>query len=416
MTSQTQTATAVKLSLPSIIPQDQGNLPVPMQSASLVSSDSTPGLQHAKDVPAPEWMPDETRTAVQAAVQQFVDVIKSNPVDAQIVNNIGDIGKQGEEAMTPAMTLYNVKVGDALGNLFTEDGGTVNRSLLDVKRELDRVNPSVLKNQKVAFKWFGWLFPIIGRLPKGDEILQKIYKERTTVGELVSGIKRGLLAERDKIQTFMGEIQVIYGRILVADRQDESDEYFGQLLLKEVDAFRAGLTDSKAVANMEEFQASLQRRVNFLRERRVLNNQFFDGAMAFMRNARMQLEALEMYAALEQSILANLGLKAASRALVRSAQLTKQLGQAVSDTLADTAAEQRQVGEQLLETQKSTMLDLEKVEKACQDYDALFEKIKRHNRDIIVEGAKTGERLRGILVKQSERTEIGHTMMQEEKQ
>lgn len=114
MTQQQKTATAVKLGIPSVVDMGQLNLPVPVQTAGAVTSSGAPGAQHSKDVPAPEWMSAEQKTAIQKAVGQFMAVIRQNPTDAKIVNDISSIGEQGDAIMTPAMTLYNTKVGDAL--------------------------------------------------------------------------------------------------------------------------------------------------------------------------------------------------------------------------------------------------------------------------------------------------------------
>jgi len=409
--TQQQTATAVRLAIPSVVDIGQQNLPVPAQPAGAVTSSGAPGAQHTQDVPAPEWMSTEQQTAVQTSVGQFMAVIRQNPTDAKIVKDISSIGEQGDAIMTPAMTLYNTKVGEALGNLFTEDGGKVNATLLQVKRELDKVNPSVVKRQKVPFRFLRLFFPLLSRLPKGDEVLERIHGESETVGTLVSGIKAGLYAERDKIQAFVGEVTTVYDQMVAADRQDEGEVYFGQCLLAEVDAFRVTLRDERSVANMEEVQATLQRQVNMLRDKRIINTQTFQGAISFMRNARMQLENLKRYASFEQALLASLGIKVASRALAQSQAITTALSEAISQTMADTAEEQKELGLRLMKGQKSSLLDLDKVEKACRDYDDLFHAIEGHNRAIITEGAKVGERLQGILKKQSARIERGHSIM-----
>ncbi len=416
--TQVATQTGVAFSIPNVMDQGQGSLPVPLGTGSgIVPASATtevstvaPGAQHTAEVVVPVWMMPEQQRSIEAAVEQFFTLITANPVDAKLVNSIDVIGKQGEASMTPAMTLYNVKVGEALGNIFAEDAG-MGKTLLQIKMELDRINPSMVKNKPVPRRFLSWLFPLIRRLPNGEEIMRDIYASRETVGSTVTGLKEGLYAERDKIQTFKGEIEVIYDRVVNADRQDEADTYFGDLLLKRVDAFRVGLKDPKAVANMEEFQGALQRRTNFIRERQVLNKQFFDGAIAFMRNTRMQLEALGYYASLEQSILANLGLKAATQGVARSAIITQQLGGAISQTVADTAAEQLEVGTLLMKQQKSTMLDLIKLEQACNDSDTLFERVKGHNRQLIVEGAETGKRIQAVLDKNRQRIELGHSAM-----
>lgn len=285
-----------------------------------------------------------------------------------------------------------------------------------MKRELDKVNPSVVKKQKVPFRFLHLFFPLLSRLPKGDEVLEKIHGESETVGTLVSGIKAGLYAERDKIQAFVGEVTTIYDQMVVADRQDESEVYFGQCLLAEVDAFRLTLKDERSVANMEEVQAELQITVNTLRDKRIINTQMFQGAISFMRNARMQLANLKRYASFERALLASLGMKVASRALAESQAITTALGEAISNTMADTAAEQKELGLRLMKGQKSSLLDLDKVKQACQDYDDLFKAIEDHNRAIIKEGAQVGQQLQGILQKQSARIEHGHDIMKGKRQ
>ncbi len=406
MNTKTQTPNLV---LPTVMGASFPVVSGQVDTASIVNTSTTVvPRQYTDSVQRPSWMSVEQADQIVAAVASFMEVIRSEPTNARIMNDVKSIGQQSRSVMEPAMTLYNMKMNDALGTVLTEDGGQVHTSLLQVKQELDKVNPSVLKDQKVPYRWIGWLFPLIGRLPLGEEVLAKIYASRETVASTVSGIRIGLFAERDKIQTLLGELETIYENLLVGDRQDQADTYFGELLLREVDAFRVSLTERTEVLNMEEFQGALQRRVNFVKERRLVSQQFFEGVVAFQRNARMQIENLELYGSLEQAILASLGLKAASKALAQSAKLTKMLGQAIGDTLADTATEQRKVGEQLMDSQKNGLIPFEKIEAACNEYDILFGKIEAHNRELITVGKQTGDRLKGLLAKSEERVERHH--------
>ena len=119
--------------------------------------------------------------------------------------------------------LMDRKMGDVLKDITV--GSPVERSLVAIKVELDKVNPSVVKNQPIIYKFA--LFLSRTRLPMGDEILRIIAERRETVGSTINGLKEGLWAERDKVLEDATELMTIADGLKETQSGLQRAIYFG---------------------------------------------------------------------------------------------------------------------------------------------------------------------------------------------
>jgi len=286
-------------------------------------------------------------------------------------------------------------------------------TLTQLKRHLDTVNPSIVRNEEIDFKekFMGIFNRTVSRVPKGSELLDIIYERKETVGSVVNGLKERLFEQKDMLQKNMVDLVGIYKGLQAGNVLLQRDIYFGQLLhvaAKEFcDTLEAG---SMERINMEQFLADLTSIVLGLMTQEAANLQFFAGTQDLSRGTRGQVSNITRYSRLMQdTVLANLGMRVAAKALEASVETTNMMKDTIGNTMVDTAKTIARTGEAIVKSRADATINLDKLEEGFNILNEHYENMAKGNQQIIEFGTKTSARMQAMTETIRNRVESGHS-------
>lgn len=392
-------STAARQTDLAVLEMTKGELAIPAELTPPVSEDLTPVR--------PKWMKPEDESEAQKMAEALVAEVKASPADVRLLLKAQALGQDGNRMMVQPLALYDKKVTIALRD--NQEGSKVNQTLLDLKRQMDLVNPAVLRSKPLPVRW---TLGLLSKVPDGDKVLKMIYESRETVRSTVNGLVENLRIDADNIEANVEDLAQIYRDLLTSQQAIERDIYVGQMVLRDLKEHLASMDEGPERENVMQFTADLTTQVISLMGEENLNLQFFAGAQALAKLSTAQLHNIRnLGRLLQRSVLANLGLNVAAGELVTSMQLTKQLGDAISNTVSQTAADLKKAGSEMTRMRSQGALNLAALESACSDMEQFFEGMARANGQIIELGGQTMRHLEGMTSRLRRRVESGHASM-----
>ncbi len=375
------------------IPQNEVNELVPTLSVS-------EGLAPAK----PKWMDADKEQEANMIADKFMEKVKTNPNDIMLSQEINSLGDDGSRAMMPQVELYDKKIATLMKD--NQEGSLKNATLLEFKKATDFINPAVLKQQPVTTK-VAFLFKKTG-LPGSEKVLSMIYDRRETVKSTLTGIKKTLWEISEGLKSDLIQLDAVYKGLLSGQQLIERDIYIGQRIHNQLTAYVATLPEGISKQNVEEVLATVTTVINSLQTEENVNLQFFAGSQMVAKLTIQQLDNIKrMSNLLERSILASLGLAVVAAELSASVKVTEGLKEAIGNTLVDTATSLNKTGDQITKARSEAIVNIDKLEEACNQLDDLFKKQANANKEIINNGAATSQRLTKLSQKLRERVEDG---------
>ncbi len=375
------------------IPQNEVSELVPTLSVS-------EGLAPAK----PKWMDADKEQEANMIADKFMEKVKTNPNDIMLSQEINSLGDDGSRAMMPQVELYDKKIATLMKD--NQEGSLKNATLLEFKKATDFINPAVLKQQPVTTK-VAFLFKKTG-LPGSEKVLSMIYERRETVKSTLTGIKKTLWEISEGLKSDLIQLDAIYKGLLSGQQLIERDIYIGQRIHNQLTAYVATLPEGISKQNVEEVLATVTTVINSLQTEENVNLQFFAGSQMVAKLTIQQLDNIKrMSNLLERSILASLGLAVVAAELSASVKVTEGLKEAIGNTLVDTAKSLNKTGDQITKARSEAIVNIDKLEEACNQLDDLFKKQANANKEIINNGAATSQRLTKLSQKLRERVEDG---------
>lgn len=372
------------------------------------------GLSPVKDKSSlsperPKWMTEQDETAAQGMAKNLVSEVKRNPGDVRLLSKAQSLGADGDKQMVQPLALYEKRVTVTLRD--NQEGSTSRKTLLDVKRQMDLVNPAVLRNKPLPIRW---ALGLLSRMPKGDEVLKMVYENRATVTSTVNGLVTDLRMDADAKEADLEDVARIYEQLLAGQRLIERDIYVGQLVIEQLKKHLTTMEDGPEKDNVTQFVADLTTAVIFRMDEENMNLQFFAGAQAYAKLCISHLHLVRnLIPLLQRSVMANLGLNVATAELEASTRMTREISDAIGNTVADTAGRLEKTGERLAKMRAEGGINLERLEEACSAMERFFEKQAEANQLIIEQGGTTMRKLGDMSGRLRRRVESGHESMLE---
>jgi len=374
---------------------------VPVVGLSPVTSDD-------KLMPvAPKWMKQTQAAEAHHMADALIADVKASPADVRLLTRAQTIGREGERSMVQPLALYQKKV--AVAFKANQEGNKTNQTILDVKRNIDLVNPAVIRAMPIAKRW---TLGIVKHLPNGEEVLKKIYENRETVESTINGLVESLRVDAEAKEADIEDIATIYSGLLTAQQLIERDVYVGQLVIQALKKHLTTMEAGPEKDNVSNFVADLTTAVIFRMNEENANLQFFAGAQNFAKLATAQIHLLRnMAPLLQRSVMAALGLNVANAELATSMKLTGDIAEAIGNTLASTARNQEEMVGHMIEMRSKGGISLDRLEEACSTLERVFEKQAQANQLIIEQGGTTMRRLADMSARLRSRVEGGHESM-----
>ncbi len=378
---------------------------------ALVPVELTPPSQGDNLTPTrPNWMKSEDESQARGMAEALMAEVKASPADVRLLLKAQTLGEEGNRMMTPAVGLYEKKVAGVMKS--NQEGNMVDKTLLDIKMQMDLVNPAVLKTKPLSVRMLGIAMPFISRVPKGNEVIKMIYEVRESVMSTVKGLVENLRVEADNLEANVEDLAMIYRDLLRGQQFIERDIYVGQLVIQSLKEYIAAMPEGPERENVQRFAADLTTQVISLMGEENLNMQFFAGSQAIAQLTTGQLQNIRgVSRVLVRAVLANLANAVAAEELLGSMRTTKMIGDAISTTMRDTAASLKQGGEEMTRMRSQGLFDLGKLQESCSLYEQFYETQLQANQLVLEQGGKTMRELEGMTSRLRRRVESGHESM-----
>jgi len=373
-------------------------VPVVVETTEIESAENS-----RMDAVIPDGLSIETQEAVNKKVETFLEKVKTDPTDMTLSSDVYKIGTVAAEMAIPHVSLYDTLIAGIMKESEEKDKvGTKESNLLQLKQQLDLVNPAVLAKTPIKQKFL--VFMSKTALPGADKVMSMIYERKETVKSSVDGIKVALLQNANDLDKQLADLMVTYKGLMAAHLVLKSEIYYAQLIYNRIADFLDEVTDPMATQNIETVLADITTQINSLIVEENMNAQFFAGTQLtakFVREQQNQIRILVRQ--MENAVLANLGLRVVAKSLEKSVQMSKALGSAISETIADTALANEKTAGELQKARTEGYIDLKKLQEGVDALERTFEKEAEANKLIIKHGLVVSKTVRSATTKLEQR-------------
>ena len=322
---------------------------------------------------------DEMETAANKVVDHLFAVdIQNETSKAAAVNSVETMGLRAQQEASRRSQMLKQPIAVLARN--AEDGGPVAKSLLDLRDQVEDLDPN-----KYDFSASG-IRRLLGSLPGiGSPIrryFSKFQSSEAVIDNIVAALEKGgEQLKRDNIT--LADDQKHFRELAVKLAQAVA---FGQLIdAKLVDKLSEVLKEDPLYSFIEqELLFPLRQRIMDLQQQQAVAQQSVLTVEVIIRNNK------ELMRGVQRAL--NVTVNALSTAVTLALALenqritlekVKQVNQVTNDLIAGTAAKLRTQGVEIHKQAASTMLDMEVLKKAFQDIAAALDDIERFRSDAL---------------------------------
>lgn len=315
----------------------------------------------------PKGIGDEEDAQLRREAKATAAAILADPTNVQISISIYRIGEQYAEQNTQLTALMETKIGAVIGEI--ETGNPTSKSLVQVKAQMDLVNPKVVAQQEIEIpsRVAGFLWRTTTRmLPKGDQVLTIINARRDTVAQTISGVQAHLRAQRDTALRNAVELGQISDKLYATQQGLLRAIYSGQLLWAELNEGRALEADKARQQTLLRLTGDLAVNVIDLQTVDAFNTESRLAAELLIGNCTNVVTLVKRVAnILLPAVSTNLGVKAAARQQMELAGNAQMVMAAAEELLVDTARDTSAAVVQMHKLVSEAMVNPEKLKEAC---------------------------------------------------
>ncbi len=322
---------------------------------------------------------DEMETAANKVVDHLFTVdIQNETSKAAAVNSVETMGLRAQQEASRRSQMLKQPIAVLARN--AEDGGPVAKSLLDLRDQVEDLDPN-----KYDFSASG-IRRLLGSLPGiGSPIrryFSKFQSSEAVIDNIVAALEKGgEQLKRDNIT--LADDQKHFRELAVKLAQAVA---FGQLIdAKLVDKLSEVLKEDPLYSFIEqELLFPLRQRIMDLQQQQAVAQQSVLTVEVIIRNNKELMRGVQR--ALNVTVNA-LGTAVTLALALENQRITlekvKQVNQVTNDLIAGTAAKLRTQGVEIHKQAASTMLDMEVLKKAFQDIAAALDDIERFRSDAL---------------------------------
>ncbi|GGY66196.1 KlaA protein [Cellvibrio zantedeschiae] len=344
---------------------------------------------------------DEMEAAANKVVDHLFKVdVQNETAKAAAVSSVETMGLRAQQEASRRSQMLKQPIAVLARN--SEDGGPVAKSLLDLRDQVEDLDPN-----KYDFSASG-IRRLLGSIPGiGSPIrryFSKFQSSEAVIDNIVAALEKG------------GE-QLKRDNITLADDQ----KHFRELAVKLAQAVAFGqLIDAKLVEKLnevlkedplysfieQELLFPLRQRIMDLQQQQAVAQQSVLTVEVIIRNNK------ELIRGVQRAL--NVTVNALSTAVTLALALenqritlekVKQVNQVTNDLIAGTAAKLRTQGVEIHKQAASTMLDMEVLKKAFQDIAAALDDIERFRSDALPAMQQTIQEMDTANIENAERIE-----------
>ena len=330
---------------------------------------------------APKGLDSAAESALAERAAELAGKVTAEPGDRQLSRQLGALGAREQQSAAQEINLLKTRVGTLLNEVDGE-GGEIPKALVELRHQMDEINPHVLSQP-------GKLGRLLGRTPVIGKVLKKIAVKYESVQTQIDAIMAGLRAGKDRLLQDNAELEQLYQQVKQAQLGIQQSAYVGELLWQKLDD---ALLDCDP-GERQKLQAMMHRvamRVQDLRTMEQVNLQFFVSIDMTLQNNDTLGEQVDRTVMVTQNLLTvGLAIQAALAQQKKVAKAVKSVQETTAAMLeANAAAIGRQTAE-IGEMQNNPVLALESVKNA---HNTLLEALDKMDeiRQLGTEKARTG--------------------------
>ena len=330
---------------------------------------------------APKGLDSAAESALAERAAELAGKVTAEPGDRQLSRQLGALGAREQQSAAQEINLLKTRVGTLLNEVDGE-GGEIPKALVELRHQMDEINPHVLSQP-------GKLGRLLGRTPVIGKVLKKIAVKYESVQTQIDAIMAGLRAGKDRLLQDNAELEQLYQQVKQAQLGIQQSAYVGELLWQKLDD---ALLDCDP-GERQKLQAMMHRvamRVQDLRTMEQVNLQFFVSIDMTLQNNDTLGEQVDRTVMVTQNLL-TVGL-AIQAALAQQKKVAKAVKSVQETTAAMLEANAAAIGGQTAEIgemQNNPVLALESVKNA---HNTLLEALDKMDeiRQLGTEKARSG--------------------------
>ena len=301
---------------------------------------------------------------------QFAEAVIRDPSNFELGDRIFDLGSGARNLIDTQVSLFDTAIGTVLKDINTEGDDTFQGTMMQLKMQIDQINPAMVAQQECITEKIGRIFKkTIKRLPKGEEILTVIYERRETTRSTITGLQNHLRKHGEAVNLHAAELITICNTLKDCQPPLHEEIYWGQLAWKTIMEKLDSVTDPMARENITMLTADLATAVVDNQQLDNMNLQTRYGGGLTVRNARHVGRVIRTTSTLLGGVAGALAVRAAAAQQLQTMQVADMMQDAIGQTMVDTA---EQVGQAVVASaQQAARMDknIAFLQEACNKYE-----------------------------------------------
>lgn len=334
----------------------------------------------------PSHLKEKELKDIETKADEFIEQVKKDTSDWKLGNFVFGLGKTIMDQTQAQVTLYDRKMGDVLNNVADDNSSAVGKNILAIKMELDKVNPTMVAQQKMPFpqKMLGLFTRTVNRMPKGDEILKVIAQRKESVNSTIDGIRDHLRNDADQVAFDAAELATICDSLKELQPKLQEEIYLGQLVWQKLMTYLNIIDDARVKEIVITLTSDLAMAVVDLQTIDNSNLQTRFGGEMMVRNSHLIKRLVQRTDMILASAVKNaLAVRVAAEQQMQTLKHLDMVQQSAAQTMTDTAKVIGKAVVKSAEKSQSMTINIEALEQACQAYEQAFETYALISRETI---------------------------------
>ena len=355
------------------------------QTETLVFADETE-LKHDLRLADPQTLqvdPGQESALAQQADDVVARIMATSPADQEARQRTATaVETMGAQLQTEAAHRSGM-LKQPLGKLAkrSEDGGQVANALIDLKVQVEELDPGKADLEA------GWFTRLLGHIPGVGTPLKRYFSRYESASTVIDAIIRSLKDGREQLKrdniTLVEDQKAMRALTLKLEQAVK----LGQIIdakLQEKLATEVLESDPRHAFIQEELLFPLRQRIQDLQQQLLVNQQGVLTVEMIVRNNKELVRGVSRAENVTVSALqvaVTLALALANQKIVL--EKVQAISATTSDLIADTAARLKQQGAEIHKQAAGTQLDMEALRRAFGDIRSALEDISRYRREAL---------------------------------
>lgn len=339
-------------------------------------------MEEAKaDLALPEPGPDDDiRTRSREYADQLLAFDPSDGSSRESARNAVDtMGRDLQRRAAQRSRMLQAPVRDLSKG--TEDGGPVARSLVDLRIEIEKLDPATIDLSP------GWATRLVGRIPGVGTPLKRYFMRYEASQTVIDSIIKSLESGRDQLKrdnvTLGSDQKEMRALTLTLTDQAALAQALDERVMNKLD-FEIDFEDPRRQFIEEEILFGLRQRTMDLQQQLAVNQQGVLATELIIRNNRELVRGVDRsidvtVSALQVAVTVALALAHQKIVLTK----VEAINRTTSDLIAGTAERLKTQGSTIHEQAASAMLDMDALRSAFTDINIALDEISRYRREAL---------------------------------